>query len=98
MLMARRRIALHEIAYERLGEAERRSAHPPSMMLSGSSKGPMKMWVCGEARCGEVTHTRADETRTPVCFGGMKWSFVTAGGIFDPRVHHPWASVAGEES
>ena len=89
--MSRKRIALHEIAYEKFEEAEKRRAHPPSKMLSGSSRGPSQMWICAEPRCGEIRYTYTEGSSAPVCFGGMKWSFVTAGGVFDPRVHQPWA-------
>lgn len=88
--MPKRRIPLHEVAYERLSEAEKRQPHPPIPMRSGSSAGPIKMWVCNQPWCEAVAYTYVEPHAPPTCFGGMKWSFSTTG-TFDPRVHHPWA-------
>ena len=88
--MSRRRVALHELTYERLSEAEKRLPHPPIPMRSGNSHGPIKMWVCNQPFCEGIEYTYKAPHTPPICFGGMKWSFSTDGS-FDPRRHHPWA-------
>lgn len=86
--MGRKKVSLHEVIYERLSEAEKRLPHAPTEMLSGSTRGPVQMYVCTRVRCNHVEYRygRYDpEEGPPVCFGGMKWSFTTS--FFDPMIH-----------
>jgi hypothetical protein len=87
--MSRPKIALHEVSYERLSEAEKRRAHPPREMSSGSSKGPIHMWLCVEPWCGNTEYTYSVH-EAPVCGGGLLFSFLT-NDDFSSRVHQPWA-------
>lgn len=86
--MSKSRVALHEVSYERLSEAEKRLPHLPTPMRSGNSKGPVKMWVCDLPMCGGVEYTYSSR-QTPVCEGGARWSFSTTNA-YDPRIHQPW--------
>ena len=88
--MSKRRVGLHEISYELMSKAEARAPHFKTTMMSGNSRGPVKMWVCPNGRCGEVVYTYGASLEAPECFGGVMWSFTTASG-FDPRLHHPRA-------
>ena len=90
--MARTRVAYHEVSFEVAARLERREAHEPTLMRSGNSKGPVKMYVCDRPRCGEYAYTYTASAGTPVCHGGALFSFVTTGGVFDPNVHQPWAA------
>jgi len=83
--VSKRRVGLHEVVYERLSEAEKRSPHPPTEMLSGNDRGPIRMWVCSWARCHATQYTYTDHS-PPVCFGGAQWSFST-DGIYREGVH-----------
>lgn len=91
--MAKPKIGLHEVGYERLSEAEKRRPHPPTTMKSGNSKGPVKMWICTRKWCESVEYTYGHALTPPTCFGGAAWSFTT-NGVFDPRIHK--AHVASE--
>lgn len=84
--MSRKKIGLHEVAYERLSEAEKRRPHPPIPMKSGNSKGPIKMWVCHEVHCQQIEYSYVAPHRPPICTGGARWSFTTTG-TYDPRIH-----------
>ena len=90
--MPRTRVAYHEVSFEVAARLERREAHEPTLMRSGNSKGPVKMYVCDRPRCGGYAYTYTASAGTPVCHGGALFSFVTTGGIFDPNVHQPWAA------
>lgn len=89
--MGKRRIGLHEVVYERLSEAEQHAPHPPVEMRSGQSSGPVKMWVCHEIRCHEVTYTYGASLEAPICRGGAMWSFTT-DGTYRRGVHKEWVN------
>lgn len=80
----KRHIAFHEIAFETALKAEARAPHEPTLMQSGNSRGPIKMWICTRHRCNEIRYTY--DLEPPVCLGGAKWSFTTQTP-FDPSIH-----------
>lgn len=76
---------LHDLSYVYIARAEARAPHPPTRMLSGNSRGPVKMWICSMPKCNATEYTYSSH-ETPTCFGGMKWSFTTKTP-YDPRIH-----------
>ena len=91
--MSKRKIGLHEVAFERLAEAETHAPHAPTEMISGNSRGPVKMWLCTRVRCHMVEYTYGEKMTPPTCYGGAQWSFST-DGTYRPGVHR--ASVQWE--
>lgn len=85
--MPRNYIPFSERGYELLVRAEARAPHPPTAMMSGNTRGPVAMWCCAWAGCGEVRYTYQPGAEAPTCGGGMYWSFVTEGAVFDASVH-----------
>lgn len=71
-----------------LDRAERREPHDPAEMHSGSSKGPVKMWVCPEPGCGAHDFTYGEYV-APVCSGGVPWSFSTIAPYSDAGAVRP---------
>lgn len=88
--MAKRKLALSDVGWERLSEAEKRAPHVPTEMISGNSKGPIKMWLCSRPGCDSIEYQyNARSNVTPICGGGMRWSFLTSGP-YDAGVHKEW--------
>jgi hypothetical protein len=79
--MSKRVVAFNEISYELLARAEARVPHELSEMRSGSSKGPIKMWVCDRPKCGGIEYTYVTPHTAPMCAGGATWSFTTSMGF-----------------
>lgn len=74
--MAKRIVGLQDVGFEMLMKAETKQAHPPLLMRSGQSHGPIRMWVCNEPFCESYEYTYGSHA-TPTCFGGLAWSFQT---------------------
>jgi len=79
----------HEIAYTTATRVEAKEPHRPEEMRSGNSVGPIRMWICAVPKCNQYSYTYSSH-QTPVCEGGMKWSFLTTLP-FNPRIHSPKA-------
>ena len=58
-------------------KAETHETHRKVPMISGQSKGPVLMWICPYASCGNVTYTYVRGDGAPICVGGLEWSFST---------------------
>lgn len=85
--MSRKHIAFQDRGWEAFHRAEARAPHLPIEMLSGNDRGPIRMFVCGMPHCNEIRYSYLRSDATPVCDGGLYFSFVTAGASFDASVH-----------
>ena len=69
----------HEYGWRHARLAETHESHSTTEMRLVSGKGPLWFWSCTHYQCarrGGFTRTLAS-AETPVCGGGMKWSFTT---------------------